>query len=107
MNSLRLILLLVLGLLPLSSGRSGQPSAARAAAATADSRPNILVIMTDDQTVEQMRALPKTQALLAARGTSFANSFVDIALCCPSRSTFLTGQYEGQQSRSEEHTSEL
>ena len=55
--------------------------------------PNILVIMTDDQTVDDMRALPKTRALLGSRGTTFTNSFVSTALCCPSRSTFLTGQY--------------
>ena len=72
------------------SGAAGSPRGRRPAAA---SRPNILVIMTDDQTVDQMRALPKTRALLAARGTTFANSFVDFSLCCPSRSTFLTGQY--------------
>jgi N-acetylglucosamine-6-sulfatase len=95
MNGLhRVSLLLTLGLLPLAAGPSGQPASARAAArAKADSRPNILVVMTDDQTVEQMRALPKTRALLAPRGTSFTNSFVALPLCCPSRSTFLTGQY--------------
>ena len=49
--------------------------------------------MTDDQRLDQMRALPKTQALLGAKGTTFDNSFVDFSLCCPSRSTFLTGQY--------------
>ncbi len=98
MNGLqRVALLLTLGLLPLAAGRSGQPAsahaAARAARTSAESRPNILVIMTDDQTVDQMRALPKTRALLGARGTTFANSFVDFSLCCPSRATFLTGQY--------------
>jgi N-acetylglucosamine-6-sulfatase len=55
--------------------------------------PNILVIMTDDQTVSDMRALPKTRALLGEQGTTFTNSFVSYALCCPSRSTFLTGQF--------------
>src|SRR5262245_16038889 len=64
-----------------------------APAPVSESRPNVLVIMTDDQTVEDMRVLPKTRALLAAKGTSFANSFVAYPLCCPSRSTFLTGQY--------------
>lgn len=58
-----------------------------------ETRPNILVVMTDDQTVEDMRVLPKTRALLGQRGTTFANSFVSYPLCCPSRSTFLTGQY--------------
>jgi arylsulfatase A-like enzyme len=62
-------------------------------ATAADPRPNILVIMTDDQTMADMRVLPKTRALLGAKGTTFANSFVDFSLCCPSRSTFLTGQY--------------
>jgi arylsulfatase A-like enzyme len=74
------------------TGRFGQPAAAHAASRAA-SRPNILVIMTDDQRLDQMRALPKTQALLGAKGTTFDNSFVDFSLCCPSRSTFLTGQY--------------
>jgi N-acetylglucosamine-6-sulfatase len=64
-----------------------------APAPVSEGRPNVLVIMTDDQTVEDMRVLPRTRALLAAKGTSFANSFVAYPLCCPSRSTFLTGQY--------------
>ncbi|HEX4495270.1 MAG TPA: sulfatase [Thermoanaerobaculia bacterium] len=93
MNGLRpAALLLLLALAPLAPARPGL-AAGPAAKASAESRPNILVIMTDDQTVEQMRALPKTRRLLAARGTTFANSFVEVSLCCPSRSTFLTGQY--------------
>lgn len=64
------------------------PSGARAA----EVKPNILVIMTDDQTVSDMKVLPKTRALLGEQGTTFVNSFVSYPLCCPSRSTFLTGQ---------------
>jgi len=67
---------------------SRQPSSA-----AAPPRPNVVVIMTDDQTVADLRALPKTRALLADHGTTFANSFVAYALCCPSRATYLTGQY--------------
>jgi N-acetylglucosamine-6-sulfatase len=59
----------------------------------ADNRPNIVVIETDDQTVEQMRVLRKTQRLLAAQGVTFDSSFVTLSLCCPSRATFLNGQY--------------
>ncbi|MGI8740208.1 MAG: sulfatase family protein [Gammaproteobacteria bacterium] len=55
--------------------------------------PNFVVIMTDDQTVETMRVMPKTRALIARMGTTFSNSFVSFPLCCPSRATFLTGQY--------------
>jgi len=49
--------------------------------------------MTDDQTVDDLRVMPQTRALLADPGTTFENSFVSYPLCCPSRSTFLTGQY--------------
>jgi N-acetylglucosamine-6-sulfatase len=57
------------------------------------SRPNVVVIMTDDQTVESMRVMDNVDRLLAAQGTTFDNSFVSFPLCCPSRATFLTGQY--------------
>lgn len=89
MNNLRwLVLLALLGAMTPAAGRPRPP-----AEAAAEPRPNILVIMTDDQRIEEMRALPKTRDLLGARGTTFENSFVAYPLCCPSRSTFLTGQY--------------
>ena len=56
-------------------------------------RPNIVVITDDDQAQEQQRFLPKTNAEIGQRGVTFDNSFVNYSLCCPSRSTFLTGQY--------------
>ena len=64
-----------------------------AGAADARERPNILVIMTDDQTVQDLRVMPQTRALLADQGTTFTNSFVSFSLCCPSRATLFTGQY--------------
>jgi N-acetylglucosamine-6-sulfatase len=56
-------------------------------------RPNIVVVMTDDQHADSVRFMPNVQQLLAGRGTTFTNSFVSYSLCCPSRATFLTGQY--------------
>jgi N-acetylglucosamine-6-sulfatase len=56
-------------------------------------KPNVLVVMTDDQTVESLRVMTNVATQLAAEGTTFANSFASYPLCCPSRSTFLTGQY--------------
>jgi len=61
--------------------------------AQAATMPNIVVIMTDDQTLEQMRVLTKTRQLIADQGTTFRNNYVSFPLCCPSRATFLTGQY--------------
>jgi N-acetylglucosamine-6-sulfatase len=63
------------------------------APAAAEAKPNIVVLMTDDQTLASMSAMPKTQALLGDRGTTFTRSFASYALCCPSRATLLTGQY--------------
>jgi N-acetylglucosamine-6-sulfatase len=62
-------------------------------AASGPSRPNIVVIETDDQTVESMRVMTNVNSLIASQGATFENSFVNYALCCPSRATFLTGQY--------------
>ncbi len=67
----------------------GPPSAT----AQADPRPNVVVLMTDDQTLRSMRALPRTRTLIGDQGARFANSFVSNPRCCPSRATFLTGQY--------------
>ncbi|MSO42191.1 MAG: hypothetical protein EXQ70_09935 [Solirubrobacterales bacterium] len=66
---------------------------AGAEGAAAQKRPNIVVIMSDDQTVESMGAMPKLGAKLADRGVTFNNNLVSFPLCCPSRATFLTGQY--------------
>lgn len=61
--------------------------------AAAAPKPNIVVIMTDDQTSESLRVMSKTRKLLGDAGTTFSNYFVTVPLCCPSRATFLTGQY--------------
>ncbi|MFA5830399.1 MAG: LamG-like jellyroll fold domain-containing protein [Candidatus Paceibacterota bacterium] len=59
-----------------------------------DTRPNIVVIMTDDQDdTGSMAIMPKTKQLLIDQGITFKNSFVDFPLCCPSRASFLTSQY--------------
>jgi arylsulfatase A-like enzyme len=51
------------------------------------------VIDTDDQNATDMFVMQKTLNLLGAKGTTFRNSYVSYPLCCPSRATFLTGQY--------------
>ena len=56
-------------------------------------RPNVLVLLTDDQTIESMRVMAGVRAELGASGTTFEQSFVSNPLCCPSRATLYTGQY--------------
>ena len=53
----------------------------------------MIVIDTDDMNVTNMAVMRNTLSLLTAKGTTFRNSYVSYPLCCPSRATFLTGQY--------------
>jgi len=62
-------------------------------AQTPASRPNVVVVMTDDQTVEQMQALQRVRGLIGRAGTTFTQNYSTFPLCCPSRATYLTGQY--------------
>jgi arylsulfatase A-like enzyme len=64
-----------------------------AAPAAAPTRPNVVLLMTDDQTLESMRVMPNVRGLLAEQGTTFDRNYVSFSLCCPSRATLLTGQY--------------
>jgi N-acetylglucosamine-6-sulfatase len=66
---------------------------AAAPAAAKDERPNILVVMTDDMAAGDIEHMPNVQKLLAAKGTTFENAITSFPLCCPSRATFITGQY--------------
>ena len=56
-------------------------------------RPNIVIIQSDDQTVEQLAAMPKLRRLIGEAGTGYDNYVASFPLCCPSRATLLTGQY--------------
>ena len=57
------------------------------------SPPNILFVLTDDLDAAELAYMPNVKSLLADQGVSFANYFVNVSLCCPSRTTTLRGQY--------------
>jgi arylsulfatase A-like enzyme len=69
------------------------------AASAADSRPNILFIMTDDHAAHAMSCygskVNQTPNLdrIAREGMRFDNCFVTNSICTPSRATILTGKY--------------
>ena len=58
-----------------------------------DSRPNIIVILTDDQPFHTVDYMPAVKNRLMAGGVVFENGFVTTPLCCPSRVSILSGQY--------------
>ncbi len=66
---------------------------ARPASAAKDGRPNILVVMTDDQAASDVAKMPNVRKLLTRQGTTFSDAVDSFPLCCPSRATFITGQY--------------
>jgi N-acetylglucosamine-6-sulfatase len=88
--------LLVIGLLMLTAGCGGETGASAEGGAegtAAPASPNFVVIVTDDQTVAGLDAMPKTRALIGARGARFDAAYASFPLCCPARATLLTGQY--------------
>ncbi|KAJ8939339.1 hypothetical protein NQ318_005700 [Aromia moschata] len=60
-----------------------------------DAKPNFVFILTDDQDLRlnSMTVMDKTLELVGAKGKTFENAFVSSPICCPSRSTILTGKY--------------
>src|SRR5437773_2777809 len=65
-------------------------------------RPNIVFILTDDQRWDTTGAthspsaaaiMPRTRVELADHGVEFPQAFMTTPLCCPSRSSILSGQY--------------
>lgn len=83
----------ITGLAALAAGTRTAPEAAHAAPPAPLERPNVVVIETDDQTDHALRFLDNVNRLLVRQGVRFTNSFASFPLCCPSRATFLTGQY--------------
>ena len=91
-SSHRLFLIITLLLLAFAGGAapSRVPAATVEAAAQ---RPNLVLILTDDQDLGSVAYMPRTRDLLVRQGMTFTRHFVPLSLCCPSRATILTGRY--------------
>jgi arylsulfatase A-like enzyme len=56
-------------------------------------RPNILLIITDDQRYDTMEYMPRTRSLIFDQGVEFSHAYATTPRCCPSRASILTGLY--------------
>jgi len=74
-------------------GSLGSSTDAAGGAPAVQKRPNVVVLMSDDQTQEEMRFMGRVQDLIGGKGATFPTSVTNWPLCCPSRATFQTGQY--------------
>jgi N-acetylglucosamine-6-sulfatase len=66
-------------------------STSPAAAATVP--PNVVIFLSDDQSMGTLRATPNVRNEIATPGVSFSRAYISDPLCCPSRSSILTGLY--------------
>ncbi|GIU87280.1 MAG: hypothetical protein KatS3mg009_1795 [Acidimicrobiia bacterium] len=74
----------VLALAGCGAGGGGEPVAA-------GDLPNVVVVLTDDQRFDSVDQMPLVDG--RRDWARFENAFVELPQCCPSRATFLTGQY--------------
>jgi N-acetylglucosamine-6-sulfatase len=72
------------------AGRTRVHRATPALPVPAPTRPNIVFVLTDDLSLNLIKYMPHVQAMQQS-GLTFADYFVSDSLCCPSRSSILTG----------------
>lgn len=58
-----------------------------------DRRPNILIIISDDQRFGTLDVMPQTRRWFQHRGVTYSRSFTTTPLCCPARASMMTGLY--------------
>jgi arylsulfatase A-like enzyme len=58
-----------------------------------DARPNILIIVSDDQRLDTMGVMRKTREWLGGGGVKFTRAYVTTPQCCPSRASIFSGRY--------------
>lgn len=62
--------------------------------AAAAEKPNLLVVMTDDQRADgTLDVMPKTRRKIGRRGAAYLQAYTTTPKCCPSRASFFTGLY--------------
>lgn len=97
MRRLLTVMLGVLATLLIASLGAGQMAGAVATKKkTAAAEWDVVIILTDDQPTGTLQGMPQVSRLLLDRGVTYSNAIVPTSLCCPSRTSLLTGQLATQ-----------
>src|SRR5687768_1338601 len=84
---------LVSALMALSGVAAADAGDAERAVLPESERPNILIIVVDDQRIGTLDVMPEVERGFGGGGTEFTNAYVTTPLCCPSRGSIFTGRY--------------
>ncbi|MBW1900738.1 MAG: sulfatase-like hydrolase/transferase [Deltaproteobacteria bacterium] len=104
MNRRRFLENLGVGAAALSLPRCKKSYQKKPGNASTDTRPNILVLISDDQRWDQLSyadnpLIPELKTpnidKLAQNGAYFRNAFVTTPICCVSRASIMSGRYAG------------
>jgi len=71
----------------------GGAIAAPPARSAVPGRPDIILVVTDDQRAGTLGWLPTLNNYFVGHGIRFSRAMVPTSLCCPSRASLLTGEY--------------
>jgi N-acetylglucosamine-6-sulfatase len=93
----RLLIVGVVAALTIAAGCSSSTPSSKAAPPTTHvakrtSGPNIVFVLTDDLSWNLVQYMPHVQAM-ERDGATFSKYFVTDSLCCPSRTSIMTGQF--------------
>lgn len=75
---------------PVSIASTAAPSNA------APTKPNIVIILSDDQPKGMLATMPQFRSQVVPVATSYTKAVVPTSVCCPSRTSLLTGLYSNQ-----------
>ncbi len=87
-----LIMLLLVGVMTITAP-SSTTSPLTAASAEGGSRTNVLFFLMDDMRADELKYMPNVRKLIGNQGVTFDNAISSNSICCPARTTLMTGQY--------------
>jgi N-acetylglucosamine-6-sulfatase len=87
-----LLVVVLVGAVMSAAAFAGAGANAQGTSSAASSRPNILLVLTDDLAWNLVKYMPHVQQM-RRQGVTFGRYFVTDSLCCPSRSSIFTGRF--------------